>query len=229
MRSPCSRRRGARDVGEDAGAEHRDHERRAADRQERQRDARHGQQPDDRADVDHGLPDDPRGDAGGEQHAEAIGRALRDPEADEPEAGEQPEHEQAADEAELLADDREDEVGVRVREEQPLGAARAEPDAVHAAAPERDQRLRDLVAGVPLVVPRMQEREHPRAPVGRRERERGHHEELDAAEELDDGDPADLAARYAALRELLPNLTVAGGCCGTDIRHVTAICDACLG
>ena len=30
------------------------------------------------------------------------------------------------------------------------------------------------------------------------------HAELDAAEELDDGDPADLAARYVALRELLP-------------------------
>ena len=33
------------------------------------------------------------------------------------------------------------------------------------------------------------------------------HAELDAAEELDDGDPADLAARYVAVRELLPNLT----------------------
>jgi S-methylmethionine-dependent homocysteine/selenocysteine methylase len=54
------------------------------------------------------------------------------------------------------------------------------------------------------------------------------HAELDASEKLDDGDPADLAARYVALRELLPNLTVVGGCCGTDIRHVTAICDALL-
>jgi S-methylmethionine-dependent homocysteine/selenocysteine methylase len=54
------------------------------------------------------------------------------------------------------------------------------------------------------------------------------HAELDAAEELDDGDPADLATRYLALRDLLPNLDVVGGCCGTDIRHVTAICDAWL-
>jgi S-methylmethionine-dependent homocysteine/selenocysteine methylase len=54
------------------------------------------------------------------------------------------------------------------------------------------------------------------------------HAELDAAEELDDGDPADLAARYVAVRELLPNLTLIGGCCGTDIRHVTAICEAWL-
>jgi S-methylmethionine-dependent homocysteine/selenocysteine methylase len=54
------------------------------------------------------------------------------------------------------------------------------------------------------------------------------HAELDAAEELDDGDPADLAARYVAVRELLPNLSLIGGCCGTDIRHVTAICEAWL-
>jgi homocysteine S-methyltransferase len=52
------------------------------------------------------------------------------------------------------------------------------------------------------------------------------HEELDASETLDSGDPDDLAARYAALRTQLPELHVLGGCCGTDIRHVTAICDA---
>jgi len=54
------------------------------------------------------------------------------------------------------------------------------------------------------------------------------HAELDETEELDSGDPADLAARYVALRRDLPQLEVLGGCCGTDIRHVTAICDAWL-
>jgi S-methylmethionine-dependent homocysteine/selenocysteine methylase len=54
------------------------------------------------------------------------------------------------------------------------------------------------------------------------------HAELDEAEELDSGDPADLAERYVALRAELPELEVLGGCCGTDIRHVTAICDAWL-
>jgi homocysteine S-methyltransferase len=54
------------------------------------------------------------------------------------------------------------------------------------------------------------------------------HAELDEAEELDAGDPRDLAERYVALRRQLPNLEVVGGCCGTDIRHVTAICDAWL-
>jgi len=54
------------------------------------------------------------------------------------------------------------------------------------------------------------------------------HAELDEAEELDSGDPSDLAERYVALRPDLPELEVVGGCCGTDIRHVTAICDAWL-
>ena len=54
------------------------------------------------------------------------------------------------------------------------------------------------------------------------------HEELDAAEELDEGDPAELAERHAELRALLPSVNVLGGCCGTDHRHVSAICAAWL-
>jgi S-methylmethionine-dependent homocysteine/selenocysteine methylase len=54
------------------------------------------------------------------------------------------------------------------------------------------------------------------------------HAELDEAEELDDGDPADLGARHAALRDVLPGMVVLGGCCGTDIRHVACIADAWL-
>lgn len=53
------------------------------------------------------------------------------------------------------------------------------------------------------------------------------HAELDEAEDLDDGDPAELGADYARLRTTHPQLTVLGGCCGTDDRHVTAICVAC--
>ncbi|HYP23500.1 MAG TPA: homocysteine S-methyltransferase family protein, partial [Actinomycetota bacterium] len=55
------------------------------------------------------------------------------------------------------------------------------------------------------------------------------HAELDEAEDLDEGDPADLARRYAELRTSLPGLNVLGGCCGTDHRHVAAIRDACAG
>lgn len=49
------------------------------------------------------------------------------------------------------------------------------------------------------------------------------HAELDAAEELDAGDLGLLTASYDALRAQLPGLSVIGGCCGTDARHVAAL------
>lgn len=54
------------------------------------------------------------------------------------------------------------------------------------------------------------------------------HAELDVMTELDIGDPADLAARHRALVERFPQIRVLGGCCGTDLRHVTAIAEACM-
>jgi S-methylmethionine-dependent homocysteine/selenocysteine methylase len=54
------------------------------------------------------------------------------------------------------------------------------------------------------------------------------HAELDEATELDAGDIHDLAEQYAVLRSLLPRLNVFGGCCGTDHRHVGAICESVL-
>jgi S-methylmethionine-dependent homocysteine/selenocysteine methylase len=52
------------------------------------------------------------------------------------------------------------------------------------------------------------------------------HAELDTAEELDDGNPEELGALYANLVRQMPQLTILGGCCGTDHRHVEAICRA---
>jgi homocysteine S-methyltransferase len=49
------------------------------------------------------------------------------------------------------------------------------------------------------------------------------HAELDEADELDEGDPAALGADHGALRPRLGAVTVLGGCCGTDRRHVEAI------
>jgi homocysteine S-methyltransferase len=49
------------------------------------------------------------------------------------------------------------------------------------------------------------------------------HEELDAATELDEGDPTELTTAQDALRPRLPNLAIIGGCCGTDARHVAAM------
>jgi S-methylmethionine-dependent homocysteine/selenocysteine methylase len=55
------------------------------------------------------------------------------------------------------------------------------------------------------------------------------HAELDEAETLDPGDPADLGRRYRALRRSFPQITVVGGCCGTTHEHVAAISSACRG
>ena len=49
------------------------------------------------------------------------------------------------------------------------------------------------------------------------------HAELDASEELDEGDPEALGGEQAALAAALPGLRVVGGCCGTDARHVAAM------
>jgi homocysteine S-methyltransferase len=52
------------------------------------------------------------------------------------------------------------------------------------------------------------------------------HAELDASPDLDAGDPLELGHEYRRLQRSLPALTVVGGCCGTDHRHVAAIAAA---
>lgn len=53
------------------------------------------------------------------------------------------------------------------------------------------------------------------------------HAELDAADTLDDGDPDDLAKLYAGMHVRHRQLSVLGGCCGTDARHLDAIASTC--
>jgi homocysteine S-methyltransferase len=49
------------------------------------------------------------------------------------------------------------------------------------------------------------------------------HAELDASTSLDIGNPEELGQEYARLFRQLPALSVVGGCCGTDHRHVEHI------
>ena len=49
------------------------------------------------------------------------------------------------------------------------------------------------------------------------------HAELDAADELDEGDLPGLVGEHRRLEALLPRLDIIGGCCGTDVRHVAAL------
>jgi S-methylmethionine-dependent homocysteine/selenocysteine methylase len=53
------------------------------------------------------------------------------------------------------------------------------------------------------------------------------HAELNEAPDLDAGNPEELAAQYAELRNSLTRLNVLGGCCGTDHRHVERIAEVC--
>lgn len=55
------------------------------------------------------------------------------------------------------------------------------------------------------------------------------HAELDSAEELDIGNPQELAQEYRALTGRLPQVSVVGGCCGTDMRHIQAIAEQQFG
>ena len=52
------------------------------------------------------------------------------------------------------------------------------------------------------------------------------HKELDESPDLDEGNPEELGREYRDLRVLLPNLSVVGGCCGTDHRHVREMASA---
>jgi S-methylmethionine-dependent homocysteine/selenocysteine methylase len=51
------------------------------------------------------------------------------------------------------------------------------------------------------------------------------HAELDNAEKLDDGNPAELGKQFGDIRDRNPQINVVGGCCGTDHRHIEHICN----
>ena len=52
------------------------------------------------------------------------------------------------------------------------------------------------------------------------------HAELNESDTLDDGNPVEFGQQYRALKDRLSNLNVLGGCCGTDHRHIEAVCKA---
>ena len=54
------------------------------------------------------------------------------------------------------------------------------------------------------------------------------HAELDEATDLDSGNPIAFGREHADLRSRFPHLTILGGCCGTDLRHIEQIATTCL-
>lgn len=53
------------------------------------------------------------------------------------------------------------------------------------------------------------------------------HAELNDAPDLDAGDPVELGGQYRDIMRRFPHITIVGGCCGTDSRHVDCIGSAC--
>lgn len=52
------------------------------------------------------------------------------------------------------------------------------------------------------------------------------HAKLDEAEELDAGNPQELGHQLAEIYANHPSVNILGGCCGTDMRHMTQIAQA---
>ena len=94
---------------------------------------------------------------GGQQAGEGIGRVDRDAVALVGDHDEEGEHGQRADQAPLLADDGEDEVGRRGGQVEVLLPAGAEAGAGDPAQGQRHQRLHGVVAGVQRVAERVEE------------------------------------------------------------------------
>ena len=106
------------------------------------------QHADDRADVDQRLTGQPRHESHRQHAAEALGRAHRGPDAEPHEGAQQDQDECGADETQFLSDDREDEVGLRVGEEPPLGLPAAQPGPDEMAGAQTDEGLHHLVARI---------------------------------------------------------------------------------
>ena len=102
---------------------------------------------------------------------------------------EQRDHERRADEAELLDEHREHEVGMRFGQIEELLHALAEPDAEPLAAPDRDQRLRELEPARVRVGPRIEELRQALEAIGRGERERAEREAADECPEQEVAHP----------------------------------------
>ncbi len=50
------------------------------------------------------------------------------------------------------------------------------------------------------------------------------HAELNESETLDEGNPTQFGVELGHLKSRSPHLTVLGGCCGTDYRHIEQLC-----
>src|SRR6266513_74034 len=167
---------GSTNVQEDTHGDEPDTERAAAVRDKRERDAGHRHEARDDGHVHPRLEAEPHRDADGEQ---GTGRILRpEGDANPPEREreeEQDDHERTR-QTELVAEHREDRVGVWVRQIAELFLPRPEPLAERAAEAERVEHLDRLETEFLWIGPRIEERHEPLKAVrlGDGEREDDH-------------------------------------------------------
>jgi hypothetical protein len=155
----------AGDVKEDADGQEGDNQARAAVRDERKGNTGQRSQSEHGCEIDHGLPRHERDEPSRQPLPEGIGARERDPETGIGKGGIGGDHGGHSQKAELLADDREDHVRVRLREVVDLRHSVTQADAEDAAGSHSDQRLHGLEACALRILPRVEEAEDARAPI----------------------------------------------------------------
>src|SRR3954452_3837762 len=135
----------------------RDH-RRAADREERQRDARDRGNAHRHADIDEDLEQQREHEAAGDDRGERVPRERDDPHSTPHDEQVEPEQDRGADEAALLRQGREDEVGVMLRQEVQRRLRRAgDPATAELTGADRVLRLDDVVRRAAVIAVRIEE------------------------------------------------------------------------
>ncbi len=149
------------DVHDQPEGDHHGQHRGAAVGDQRQRHADHRHQPHHHGDVDEDVEEDRAGQAERQQPAEMVAAAQRDGEAVAEDDHVDEDHPEPAQQAELLGQHGEDEVGLLLGQEVEVALrALQEAAAGDAAGAERDLRLQDVVAGAQRVAVRVEEGQH---------------------------------------------------------------------
>src|SRR5437773_2364549 len=188
--SQCRTRAVAGDAEQDPHGRESGRQGGAAVAEERKRHARDRQGVGDRGHVQQRLEGDPGRDRGRESHAEAIRGPQRRPVAAHSENQESEHHQRRADEAGLLADDGEDEVGVRLRQPPVLLDRVPDADAEEPARRQSIERLGRLKTCPERVRPWIPERGQAPHSVRLEERDRKEGEAQPGGEQHDVPQPA---------------------------------------
>ena len=156
-----------RDVQEHAARHQGDDERRSSVGDEGQGDAGRRQQAEHDRDVNQGLNRQGTGEAPGEIAAEGVWRSQSGDHSAPEKDAEEKQHAERSNQAELLANDRVDKIGVRVRHIVELLQTIAQADPEETPRADRDERLEGLETGAERIRLGRQKRQKA-APAGPR-------------------------------------------------------------